>query len=250
MPPVCGQAASPLWSAAAANRPAHEERENRVVDIFDEVEEDLRAERSARLLKRYGWVLIAAALAVIGATIGWQLWQRWQSGQDIAAAQRYIAAEAAAGSATIPGAPGRADAIAALEQEAATAPEGYRTLSRLRAAELKAESGDVDGAVTLWDQVAADPSADQLLRDLASLLVAQHQLDHGDPATLAARLKPLAAPSNPWSGLAREQLALLDLRQGKVTEAKAALKALSIDIVAPTGVRQRAGALLAGLGSE
>ena len=52
------------------------------------------------------------------------------------------------------------------------------------------------GAAALWDQVAADSSADPLLRDLASLLWAQHQIDSGDPSLLEARLKALAAPEN------------------------------------------------------
>jgi hypothetical protein len=219
-----------------------------VVDIFDEVEEDLRAERSARLLKKYAWVLVAAALAVIGATIGWQLWTRWQANQDTVAAQQYITAESAAGK--VPGAQAPADAIAALELQATAGPQGYKTLSRLRLADLKANSGDLEGAVALWDQVASDGNADKILRDLASLLAAQHQLDSGDPVVLEARLKPLAAPDNPWSALAREQIALLALRKGNTAEAKTTLKALSVDILAPTGVRQRAGALLAGLGGE
>ena len=77
-----------------------------------------------------------------------------------------------------------------------SAPEGYRTLARLREAALKADAGDLPGALALWDQVAADASADPLLRDLASLLWAEHQIDSGDPALLEARLKALAAPEN------------------------------------------------------
>ena len=123
---------------------------------------------------------------------------------------------------------------------AATAPDGYRTLARLRAAALKADTGDLAGAAALYDQVAADSSADPLLRDLASLLWAQHQLDTGDPAPLEARLKALAVPDNPWHALASENLALLDLRQGHTDAAKATLRGLASDVTLAAG-RARTG---------
>ncbi|HVZ08054.1 tetratricopeptide repeat protein [Rhodopila sp.] len=219
-----------------------------MVDIFDEINEDLRAERTARLLKKYGWVLVLAAVGIVGGTVGWQVWDRWQANRDMAAAEQYMAAQAAAVTANVPGAPGQSDAIATLERNAATAPEGYKTLSLLRAAGLKANAGDIPGAVQLWDEVARDGTADPLLRDLASLLAVQHQIDKGDPAMLEARLKPLTDPTNAWASLAKEQLALLDLRQGKVDDARTALQSLAESATAPDGVRQRAAALLAGMG--
>jgi hypothetical protein len=115
---------------------------------------------------------------------------------------------------------------------------------------VKADAGDVPGAVARWNAVAADTSADPLLRDLASLLATARELDHGDPAQLEARLKPLAEPGNPWSTLAQEQLAMLDLREGKVDDARKTLQTLSVDIDSPSGLRARASALLAGLGPQ
>lgn len=214
-----------------------------MVDIFDEVEEDLRAERAERLLKKYAWLLIVLVAAVIGAAVGWQLWNRYQTRHDTAAAARYVAVQTALEQ---PGG-AKADQIATLDQIAASAPEGYKTLARLRAAGLKADAGDVAGAVGLWNEVAADANADQLLRDLASLLAAQRQLDRGDPGQLEARLKVLAEPANPWSTLAQEQLAMLDLRQGRLDDARRRLQVLSFDIESPAGLRARASAVLAGL---
>jgi len=223
-------------------------RENRVVDLFDEVEEELRAERAQKLLQRYGGLIVAAAVLIIGAAAGWQGWQWWQAKQDRAAATEFVASMTAADSSLPAAAKARPATIATFDALAAKAPEGYRTLARLRAAALKAESGDLAGADVLWDQVAADSAADPLLRDLASLLWAQHQLDSGDPALIAARLKPLSEPGNAWRPLAQEQLALLDLRQGKTDAARTALRSLSRDVTAPSGVRGRAGALLGRLG--
>jgi hypothetical protein len=59
----------------------------------------------------------------------------------------------------------------------------------------------------------------------------------------------LAGPGRPWHSLADEQLALLDLRQGKTDQAKTILRRLAQDGSAPNGVRGRASALLSRLGA-
>jgi len=214
-----------------------------VVDIFDEVEEELREERMQEFLKKHGVLLIAACLLVVGTVAGWKAWGWYEERRDLEAATRYLAAASATATAGVAG-PNRLLATAAFQGVATNSPDGYRVLARLREAALRAESGDLDGASTLWDQVAADTSTDQLLRDLASLTWCMYHADKGDPGLLESRLKPLAAPGNAWRALAREQLALLDLRQGHTETAKTQLKALSVDPTAPNGVRARASALL------
>lgn len=217
-----------------------------MVDIFDEVEEDLRAERAEKLFKKYAWLMVAAAVAVVAAAAGWQLWTRYQNQQDAAAAAQFVTIQTALEQ---PNA-AKAGQIAPLEHLTATAPEGYKTLARLREAGLKADTGDLPGAIALWNAVAADSGADRLLRDFASLMATARELDRGDPNQLEARLKPLAEPGNAWSALAREQLAMLDLRQGKIADARTTLQILSFDASAPAGLRARASALLAGLGGS
>jgi hypothetical protein len=78
---------------------------------------------------------------------------------------------------------------------------------------------------------------------------AQQGVDKGDPALVAARLKPLMAAENPWHQIAQEYMALLDVRTGKIDDARAILRPLSIDLTAPEGLRGRAGGLLDRLGS-
>jgi hypothetical protein len=215
-----------------------------VVDIFDEVDEELREERMQEFLKKYAGLLIVGCLLVVAAAAGWKAWGWYQERRDMDAATQYLAAASRAQSAGVAG-PNRAAAIAGFQAVAASAPEGYRELARLREAALRADSGDLQGASVVWDQVAADSSADPLLRDLASLTWCLYHADNGDPALLEGRLKPLAVPENAWRSLAQEQLALLDLRQGHLDAAKTQLKKLADDTTAPRGVRERSAALLA-----
>lgn len=232
-----------LDSAVPAASGAH------VVDIFDEVDEELRAERAQRLLKRYAPVIIAAAVLVVGGAAGWEAWRWYETRQDQAAAVEYLTAmNLAQPTAAGTSAATRSAAIAAFARLSQSAPEGYATLARLREAALQAEAGNRAAAAALWDQVAADSAADPLLRDLANLLWAQNQLDTADPALLQDRLKVLAEPTNPWHALAQEQLALLDLRLGKKDEARKALERLAQDVTAPNGARGRASGLLTRLG--
>ena len=215
-------------------------------DIFDEVDEDLRAERARKLLQRYGGAVVLAALLVIAGVAGREAWNAHAAKANARVAQLFLTAlDGAAGP------PGDARTAAALELDevARDGNGGYRVLARLREAALKADSGDAAAAGALWAQVADDASADRVVRDAATLQAVLHQIDSGDPAALRARLVPLAAPDNPWQALAVEAQALLDLRQGHIDAARETLKRLGQDITAPEGVRARANGLLARLGA-
>jgi hypothetical protein len=225
-----------------------EKKRFRVVDIFDEVSDDLRAERAARLLRRYAGLLIAAAVLVLIGVGGQQGYSWYQARQNAAAATAYIAItdKIDAQGQNVAAADAVADAKA-LTDFAATAPAGYRSLARLRAAGLLAGAGKTAGAETLWDQIAADPGADVLVQNLANLLWAQHALGTAPDDQVAARLQPLTAPESPYHALAEETQALLYLDEGKTDAAKSLFAQISADPNAPEGVRNRAGGLLAKL---
>ncbi len=217
-------------------------------DIFDEVEEEVRAERLRRLLSRYAGVILAAVLLIAAGVAGWRVRDYYHARQDQAAAAQYLVALNQAQTPGAAGQPSRAAAEAALSRLAATAPEGYRALARLRLAALLSADGKQAEALSLYNALATDSSAAPLLRDLATLLWTEHQIDTGDPQLLEARLKPLAEFVSPWRPLAERQLALLDLRQNRPGPAREILRRLSVDGTAPSGVRESAQLLLQHLG--
>ena len=216
-----------------------------MADIFDEVEAELKAERAQKLLVRYGGWLFAAALMFVAGAAGWQVWNWYRLRYDRATAAVYLDAMFAAEQ---PGENGEHPGSKLAEQDFARVirrgPDSYRTLAQLQQAALLARNGDKAGAAAMWNAVAADGGADPLLRNLAALLLVEHQLDTGNPEALRERLAPLLAPTNPWHPLAQEAAALLDLRQGHADQAKRTLQGLTQDVTAPAGVRERAGALL------
>lgn len=223
----------------------------RVVDIFDEINEDLRAERAQALLKRYGLLMVAVLVLVLLGVGGWQAWRWRQSSQTGQVAAVFLDAmrKAAPGPAGLDvNSPSRAEALAEFTDLGATAPEGYRTLARLRAATLKVTAGDRPGALSLLDQVSADTAADPLLRGLADLFWVQSEVDAGDPAAVEGRLAGLLTAGNAWRPMAMETQAWLLMRTGREDQARDVLKTLQADPAAPEGVRGRAGWLLVRLG--
>nr|WP_305880009.1 tetratricopeptide repeat protein [Siccirubricoccus soli] len=194
------------------------------------------------MLARYGGVVAGLAVLVILGAGGWQGWRWWQGQEATKAGAAYLAASQAT-TAPEPDRKALADRFASL---AAAAPEGYRVLALLRTAALQAEAGEREAALASWDRVAKDASADPLYRDLATLLWGMHALDGGDAAAIESRLAPLA--NGPWRASAAEVLALAALQRGETEQAKQRLTALAADPLAPQGVRDRAGRLLAGLG--
>ncbi len=220
-----------------------------MVDIFDEVSDDLRGERAVRLLRRYGALALGAAILVVLAVAAQQGWAWHQARLNNAAAAGFlkIGEQMDSPGAAAPSSDQGRAAAAQYADFARSAPAGYRGLAELRAAGLYAAAGQTATAATLWNTVATDTAADPLLRDLANLLWAQHELGLAPDADVAARLAPLSAPQNPFHGLAQETQALLYVHQGKIDQAKGLFTQIAADPGAPDGVRNRADGLLAKL---
>ena len=213
-------------------------------DIFDEVSEDLRAERARALLRRYGIVLVGLMLLTLAAVGLYDYWDRQTTQVSNATADRFIAAQDSAAHQTGSGHPPPANVTKAFADIAATAPAGYSVLARLQLAALEWDAGRHDSAVAAWKQVAADSAAPTLLRQLATLTSAQHQVDTGDAQAIKIQLAPLLEPTSQWRALAEQVTALLDIRLGRMPEAKAIMKSLTTDPQAPEGVRTMAQDLL------
>ncbi len=224
-------------------------------DIFDEVEEDLRAERARALGRRY-WGAMAGAVVLIlvatGATVYWQ-----QRSVDAAnkVANRFIkdARQADREAASLGSAKPDAETAAvaqSLAEIGRQGPAGYSVLARLRLAALQWQTGQHAQAVATWQSVADDASAPALLRDVATLTSAQHQIDTAAPAPLKQRLESLTGDRNRFAPMAEQMIALIDLRTGHAREAAGIMRRLASQAGVPDGIRGMASDLLSTLPPE
>ena len=206
--------------------------------FISEVSEEVRRERFYGFLRRWGWLIALALLAIIGGSATYQWMKHRERVSAAAAGDALTAAYAEADPAK------RAGDLATL---AAEDPPGA-ALFRLAAAGSKAEAGDSAGAAELLAGVAEDAKVPALYRDLAAL---QRVLLLGDglPASeRLAALEGLAQTEAPFRPLALEQRALAHLDAGDAAAAQADLQAAFADPRAPQALRNRVGQLLVTLG--
>ena len=212
-----------------------------MADIFKEVDEDLRRENLEKLWKKYGKLALGLAAVVVLGVAGTQAWQVYDRQQREAQSERFSAALAIARDGD------SAAAAAAMGELSDPGGGGYAGLAALERARLLAESGDLDGAVALWDRVAADGELGPAFRSVATLMSVMHQIESADPAALRARLAPLAEPGHAFRGSAWELLAVLALRDGDKTTAADLYARISDDRELPGGLRTRATQMLAAM---
>lgn len=162
-----------------------------MADIFNEIEEDLRRERMARLWKRFGPVLVAIAVLIVAAIAGWRAWEWYSARQAQEAGARYEAALQLARDGK------SAEAGTALQSLVGEAPGGYALLARFRAATELAET-DKPGAAAAFESIAQDIAVPAAVRDLARIRAALILVDTGSQADVASRVEPLAAAGNNW----------------------------------------------------
>ena len=212
-----------------------------MADIFKEVDEDLRRDNAAKIWKKYGFFIIGAALAAIVAVAGYQAWRVYDLDQRRKLSDQFAAALDAAAKGDESAAQ---EALRALSDPASG---GYRGLAAFEEARLRAENGDVGGAVAIWDRLAETSSLGESLQTAAVILSVLHQLDTGDAQSLRRRLEPLSAEGQAYRAAALELSALLALRQGERDAAQTLYGTLADDRAAPAGARARAAQMLAAL---
>jgi hypothetical protein len=207
-----------------------------VADIFREVDEEVRREQLKKLWQRYGNYIIAGCVLLVVAVGAWRGYDWWQTKR---AAEAGAAFEQAV---TLAEAGKHQEAEAAFAKLAADGTGGYRVLARLReAAELAGT--DRKAAVQAYDEIAADKSAGQVIRDLAALRAGFLLVDNSSYGELRARLEPLTAPDRVFRHSARELLALSAWKEGDMGAARQWTDMITSDPQTPPGARSRAEVL-------
>jgi hypothetical protein len=215
-------------------------------DIFREIDEELRQEKFETLWRRYGKLIIAAAVILLLGVAGYKGWDQYQTSQRIEDGARFSTAKSLLESDKPTEARALFDAIG---RDSGTS---YGDLARFHSAALRAKAGDLAGATEDYGKIAADSNIGKPFRDLAVVLGALNALNNpsADLAAVSVNLQPLSEAGNPWRHSALEIMALIAQKSGDIKTARGYLNRLVDDAEATSGVRGRASQMLAIIGPK
>jgi hypothetical protein len=209
-----------------------------VVDVFEQVEEELRSDRYKRLARTWLPVVGAVLVVALVAALGWWGWDSLNSSKAAKAAEAYDRGmEALRADKPV-------DARAAFEEAAKEGNGAYKVMALQQQAGLAVSANKIPDAVRLFDE-AAKASGDPILSDPPALKAAFLVMDTAPLADLEARLTPLAEDDRPLHAFAQEALALARLQHGKTKDAREAFVLLQLGQDVPDDVRQRANIAVA-----
>ncbi len=204
-----------------------------MVDLFNEVDEELRGEQAASLFRRVvPWVTGALAVVLLGY-LGFWADTSYQDRNQAAASLAYQKGVDALEQGD------NAGALTNFQAAVKPGAPGFKTLALMQEGDLRQGAGKPDEAAKFYDEAGASaPNA--VLGDLAKLKAALALLDTTPLPQLRTRLTPLAAAKRPYAAFAQEALAMAELMAGKTDDAHRDLSVLQVSLGAPEDMRQRA----------
>lgn len=210
-------------------------------DIFSEVDEEVRKDKSVELWNKYGKLVIGGSILIVAATasvVGWQNYQLQQAQTQGAEFRDAV---------TLTSENKFDEAAAQFGLLAKEGSAGYQALASLRQADAYIKAGKGAEALAIYDAIGNNTDIDQEFTALARIMAAFYQLNNGSTEEVRTRLSGLEGPESIWSATAKELLALADLKDGNIEKARTAFKALSEEAGIPLGIKTRAEQVLAAL---
>lgn len=199
--------------------------------FIDEVTEELRRDRLYGAMRRYGWIVVLAIVAVVGFTA----WREYSAAQDRAAAQAWGDAILAAEAENDPA------AVLAVDPRGSA---GRQALTGLLAAGAQTDPDARAQAL----QGVADAQPDSVLGELAQLKLVMAKGAQMDAAERDAILTRLSRAGAPFELLALEQKAVALIGAGRPEDAITLIRQIQDKDGLTEALRRRLSEMMIALG--
>ncbi|WP_273787888.1 DUF2659 family protein [Bartonella grahamii] len=203
-----------------------------------EVNAEFRQEKALAFWRRYGFSIIGAAILFILMIVAYQIYHHQQIKKAGYIGDAFVKSLDFADTRHFD------KAIKQLETVKISHFGGYPFLARLREASLLMEKGDIIKSVEIFDSVAADEKAPEILQKVAKIRAAYILVDTGTLADVEKRIKDMTSDTDPMHMSAREALGLAAYKADKMDEAVYYFKKISEKGASGSKITDRARIML------
>jgi hypothetical protein len=212
--------------------------------FFREVDEALRQDEMLGLFKRYGKPVAAVVIVGLLALAGYLYWDDNGKQATGAVGEQFTLALDKVDASNLPAADKELAGV--IDKGGA----GSAAAAKILRGGIASQQNRPADAAKLFAEVSADGKAPQPLRDLATIREIAIKFDQLPPQQVIDRLKPLAAPGNPWFGSAGELVGIAYMKQGRNDLAGPLFAAIARDKDVPDSLRRRTRQLAGLLGVD
>lgn len=200
-----------------------------MVDLIDEIRDEVKKDNLAAFWKRFGKLIILGLVAIIVATAAFSWWKVQKTTEQKEVGRALYKLNQAAQMQDSDSVVTLADAV----QDKAKAQ--VFAIASLREAALLVQTGEVDKAITLYDETIAKSDKKSIYANLAKLLKVSLEEGEGKDALLA----DVVNAEDGWHYLALEQQVLGALEQGDKTKALELIAVVEKDAGTPDYMKSR-----------
>lgn len=201
-----------------------------MVDVFAEVNEDLKNDELNKCLKKYGPKVIIASVLIVLFTAASVVYSNYKS--SVNQKQTVIINEMSSPEMS-------ADDII---KQSVNLDASHKFLSDFIVAAAHAEAGELVEANAVYEEIISDAAVSEEYQDLAKLYISQNilNMEAGDLNKADNLIKPMLVKDNAFYYIAIEQKALIEAKLGNDEAAKNIFTEISGDESAPSEIKDRA----------
>lgn len=203
-----------------------------------EVEDELRSDKVSDFWKKYKYLVIGGAIAIVVGTAGYRFWDSYSQKVAGVSGDQFLSAIELSND-------GKHDeAIAQLEILGKEGVGEYPALAQIRLAAEYAKKGETEKAIEAFDKIANDTGFNETLRNVARLRSGLLLVDTGSYDQVSDRLQTMSETGKSFRHSSREGLGLSAWKHEKYDDALVWFQAIADDQGSPNGIRTRAGVML------
>ena len=189
--------------------------EDRALDnFFKEVSEDVQNDKLKKIWDTYGLHIIIAIIIVLTIAVSFETLKAWRVKRNETWSDAYAYALNLQNQ-------GKYDESLKVLADIAQKNKGiYSDIAEIQKANILFEQGKNAEALALLENIVQNEDINPKMRHITAVKLATYKLDTAPRDEIEKLLTPLMQEESSWKNIAKEMLAMLEIREGNIEKAK------------------------------